>query len=104
MCGEGIKKTFQYDTPLTRPQLEKWRQEFWETRTAGSKQVWELLHTACMETPETGICLIEAAGLQLPQNCLTTVIDEAGIYYRVPIACINDPQNFNKNNQLDQLK
>lgn len=27
--GEGIKKTYQYDTPLTRPQLEKWREEFW---------------------------------------------------------------------------
>jgi hypothetical protein len=32
------------------------------------------------------------------------VIDQAGIYYRVPIACINNPQNYNKNNQLDELK
>jgi len=27
--GEGIKKTYGYNTPLTRTQLEKWREEFW---------------------------------------------------------------------------
>jgi len=32
------------------------------------------------------------------------VIDQAGIYYRIPIACINDPFTYNKNNQLDELK
>ncbi len=52
----------------------------------------------------TGLALVEAAELQLPQNCLTTVIDQAGVYYRVPIACINDPFNYCKNNQLDELK
>lgn len=64
--GEGIKKTYQYDTPLTRPQLEKWREEFWETRTAGAKQVWELIHSAVDEDSETAMALIEAAELQLP--------------------------------------
>ena len=60
--------------------------------------MWELLHTACIEDHETGLALVDAAELQLPQNCLTTVIDQAGVYYRVPIACINDPFNYNKNN------
>jgi len=46
-----------------------------ETRTSGAKQVWELLKTACIEDHGTAIALIEAAELQLPQNCLTTVID-----------------------------
>lgn len=52
----------------------------------------------------TGLALVEAAELQLPQDSLTTVIDQAGVYYRVPIACINDPFNYNKNVQLDELK
>jgi hypothetical protein len=73
--GDGIKRTYGYNTPLTRPQLEKWREEFWETRTSGSKQVWELLHSCCNEDQGTAKALIEAAELQLPQNCLTTVID-----------------------------
>lgn len=64
--GEGIKKTYGYNTPLTRTQLEKWREEFWETRTSGSKQVWELLKTACLEDEGTAKALIVAAELQLP--------------------------------------
>jgi hypothetical protein len=36
---------------------------FLETRTSGSKQVWELLHTACMEDEGTALALIEAAEL-----------------------------------------
>ena len=40
----------------------------------------------------------------MPQNSLTTIIDENGVYYRVPIACINDPMNYNQNFQYDQMK
>ena len=40
----------------------------------------------------------------MPQNSLTTIIDENGVYYRVPIACINDPQNYSQNFQLEQMK
>jgi len=32
------------------------------------------------------------------------VIDSAGIYYRIPIACINDPLSYNKNDQLAEMK
>jgi len=48
--------------------------------------------------------LIEAADLNLPQQSLTTAIDQAGVYYRVPIACINDPINYEQNTVLQQLK
>lgn len=29
VTGEGIKRTFQFDTPYTKTQLQKWRDEFW---------------------------------------------------------------------------
>ncbi len=32
------------------------------------------------------------------------MIDSAGIYYRIPIACINEPLAYNKNNQYEELK
>ncbi len=56
---------------MSRTQLEKWREEFWgklasnsvETRTSGAKQVWELLHSACLEDQGTALALIEAAEL-----------------------------------------
>lgn len=41
--------------------------------------------------------MITAADLDLPQNSLTTAIDTSGLYYRVPIFCINDPKAYNKN-------
>jgi hypothetical protein len=34
-----------------------------ETRTSGSKQVWELLHNACNEDESTALALIEAGEL-----------------------------------------
>lgn len=48
--------------------------------------------------------MIEAAELTMPERCLTTVIDSMGVYYRVPICCINDPDNYEVNQQLDQIK
>lgn len=60
-------------------------------------QIWQLLRTACEEDPATAEALIQAQGLNMPQNSLTLVIDENGVYYRVPICCINDPQNFSVN-------
>jgi hypothetical protein len=74
--GEGIKRTPAYETPMTKHQVENWRKEFWETRTSGSKTVWTILHTACDEDHETAEALILAAGLQMPQNNLTLVVDE----------------------------
>lgn len=61
--GEGVQKTLCYDTPYTVEELEKWRQEFWETRTSGSKQVWQLLKNACEADQEDAMALITAAQL-----------------------------------------
>ena len=49
-----------------------------ETRTTGSRQVWDLLKTACGEAEMTAVALIEAAELRLPQNSLTCAIDRTG--------------------------
>jgi len=48
--------------------------------------------------------MIEAGGLQLPQKSLTTAIDQGGIYYRVPMSCINDPGEYGKNLAYDLMK
>ena len=40
----------------------------------------------------------------MPQNSLTLVIDEQGIYYRVPICVINDPLNFNADFLTEKLR
>ena len=75
-----------------------------ETRTSGSKQVWQLLKNACEADNEDAFALIQAAQLQLPQDSLTTAIDQAGVYYRVPICCIQLPENYNVDNALAAMK
>lgn len=61
--GVGVQKTLAYDTPFSKEKLENWREEFWETRTSGSKQVWQLLRNACDADHEDAKALIEAAQL-----------------------------------------
>jgi hypothetical protein len=48
--------------------------------------------------------LIEAAELSLPQNSLTTCIDASGVYYRIPIACINDPLKYEQDHAMKALE
>jgi hypothetical protein len=92
--GEGIKKTPAYETPLSKHDLTRWRNEFWETRTSGSRHIWNCIRSACEEDFETAEALILAADLQMPQNSLTLCIDDTGVYYRVPICLINEPCSY----------
>lgn len=61
--GEGVQKTLCYDTPYTVEELDKWRKEFWETRTSGAKEVWMLLKNACECSNDDAMALIAAAQL-----------------------------------------
>lgn len=63
-----------------------------------------MLRSCAEEDHETANALILAAGMQMPQNSLTLVVDETGMYYRVPICVINDPENFNADFQTEKLK
>ena len=103
-AGEGIKKTPAYETPLSKHDLDKWRKEFWETRTSGQRHIWNCIRSACEETYDTAEALILAADLQMPQNSLTLCIDETGVYYRVPICLINDPIGYDADFQAQKLK
>jgi len=40
----------------------------------------------------------------MPQNSLTLVVDESGMYYRVPICMINDPMNYDADFVNEKLK
>lgn len=35
---------------------------------------------------------------------MTTAIDSQGIYYRIPIACINDPSKYSVNKVLEKMQ
>jgi hypothetical protein len=38
--------------------------------------------------------MLEASELKISNDSITLVIDGTGIYYRIPIACINEPSKF----------
>jgi len=56
--------------------------------------IWSMLKNSCEEDAGTASAILEAAGVTVPQKSLTLIIDEQGIYYRIPIACINDPAEY----------
>ena len=63
-----------------------------------------LLRNACATDHEEAATLVDAADLKLPEKSLTTCIDASGIYYRIPIACINDPLAYDKDHLLESMK
>lgn len=100
---------------MSKEQLQSWRNEFWgkfvrmsdflETRSSGSPEVWMLLRTVCDEIEDSGDgqAMILASDLKMPNNSLTLVIDQQGVYYRIPIACINEPNKYQVGNIEEQL-
>ena len=92
--NRGIKWTLAYQCKVSPEELNKWRNEFWETRTQGNKQVWEVLKSAVDATPEDAEAIIKAAGLNAHAGVMTLVFDDQKFPYRVPIAWINDPVEY----------
>ena len=38
--------------------------------------------------------MLKACNMKIPQGSLTLIIDENGLYYRLPIAMLNDPEKY----------
>ncbi|EWS73310.1 C2 domain protein (macronuclear) [Tetrahymena thermophila SB210] len=89
--GTGIKKTHAYRTTLTKQELEKKRQEFWDTRTEGHLESWLALKQACTVEESEALAIVAAAGLKLVNRSLQITYDTDGHKYDVPIFCISEP-------------
>lgn len=48
--------------------------------------------------------MIKSMDLSMPQGSLTLIIDDTGAYFRVPIACINDPIRYSVDKPMDKMK
>lgn len=48
--------------------------------------------------------MIEASELKISNDSITLVIDSSGIYYRVPIACINDPVKYVESEEKKKIE
>ena len=48
---------------MTKKEHEEWKKTFWETRTQGNPEIWNLLRMVCDMSPDEGYAYINAAGL-----------------------------------------
>lgn len=93
--GLGCKRTCAWETKASEHEVSSKIQEFWSTRQCGDPHVWEILRAAIEETdPSASASLITGSGLSMPSGVLTTVIDEAGVKYSVPVFAVNSPECY----------
>ena len=92
--GEGVKRTPAYECKRSPEQLERWREEFWETRTQGSGEVWMVIRRAIESSPEDAAAFLKAADLTTYTGSLVLWLDRNKVPYRVPVYIINDPVKF----------
>ncbi|KAL2043397.1 hypothetical protein N7G274_003703 [Stereocaulon virgatum] len=83
----------------TRAQLDRERQDFFDTRVSGHAEIWAtlkvvvgLLRDGDVSTAQT---IVDAAGITVPTGDLKNgVYDEAGNLYQLPEHVISDPENI----------
>mmetsp|Transcript_6710 Transcript_6710/g.20321 ORF Transcript_6710/g.20321 Transcript_6710/m.20321 type:complete len:148 (+) Transcript_6710:65-508(+) len=100
-------KPWELERPVTTEQLQRMREEFWETRVEGQKEMWEALRAASQaESAELRTQIIESAGITpaLKRRTLELVYDERGAIYEVPIFCLSDPTDLNGLNACEEMK
>mmetsp|Transcript_9171 Transcript_9171/g.12440 ORF Transcript_9171/g.12440 Transcript_9171/m.12440 type:complete len:148 (+) Transcript_9171:255-698(+) len=95
-------KPFKLDSALTKTQVLKMREEFWDTQPhyGGQKEIWDALKAAVEGSPEMRIVILESAGVMVAQPDLTLFYDERGVKYELPKYLLGFPTNLLKEDQV----
>lgn len=93
---QKIPITWHTPVPLSRAQLARKREEFWETAPiyGGILEVWDAIHEAVEmghQDMETARMILNCAGVTTPHGVLTEAYDERGYRYTIPPYCLCDP-------------
>ena len=98
--GKGCRQTAAWFTDVTRDEVLKKRQEFWETRVQGDPNQWAALKAAC-EAPdsgdfhlETADAIVKASGLTMQQGYLLVCYDDLGFKYELPPFVVNEATDY----------
>ena len=86
------------DRTWTRPQLQRERQEFFETRVTGRPEIWSALKTVTELIRTHDLVeaqgILDAAAITLPMGELERgAYDERGMLYKLPEHIVADPLN-----------
>ena len=97
--GIGLKYMKAYKCDLPIDELNKLRDEFWDTRNSRETpnyETWRAINQAVVYDEVRANMYLEENGLTTKNGCINHVIDQEGNHYHIPNYCINDPY-FEKN-------
>lgn len=78
-------------TEATREEVQRKRQEFWDTRVQGSAEHWQALKAACEAADSrTAEAIVKASGLNIHQGGISLCVDSSGLKYELPPFMVND--------------
>ena len=83
----------------SKEELDKWRKEFWDTRTQGNPEVWLTIKQAIDSTPEDAAEILKVWEITPYNGWLILWLDKYRLHYRLPVAIINDPIKFLPNDE-----
>ncbi|XP_039004565.1 ubiquitin domain-containing protein 2-like isoform X2 [Hibiscus syriacus] len=101
-CGdENAKKIrkpkpWMHSEPITRAQLTRIRDEFWDTAPhyGGQKEIWDALRAAAEAELILAQAIIDSAGVIVQNDDLTICYDERGAKYELPKYVLSEPINL----------
>jgi len=86
---------YRHGKPITQREIERLREEFWNTRVEGNSIMWQTLHSAAdailMKDLDLANAILEASNIVTPQASLDLCYDERGYGYNVPSYCFSVP-------------
>ena len=95
--GTGLKRMKCYISNISKNDLLKKRNEFWETRVEGNKEIWLFLRRICEEPEfeqEDVSEYLNAMDLVPYENCINITYDAFGYLYEIPNYCIHWPLRY----------
>eukprot|EP01025_Chloroclados_australasicus_P004914 TRINITY_DN11344_c0_g1_i1.p3 TRINITY_DN11344_c0_g1~~TRINITY_DN11344_c0_g1_i1.p3 ORF type:complete len:120 (+),score=11.80 TRINITY_DN11344_c0_g1_i1:223-582(+) len=85
------------DGMLTRSELERQREEFWETQPSygGAPEVWATLRSVVeADDLSTAAVYLDAAEIKIAKRDMTAFYDARGFLYEIPKYCVSYPSNM----------
>lgn len=89
-------KPWKHTEPITRVQLSKMRDEFWDTAPhyGGQKEIWDALRAASEADVTLAQAIVDSAGVIVQTPDLAICYDERGAKYELPKYILSEPTNL----------
>ncbi|KAH7657736.1 hypothetical protein IHE45_17G040900 [Dioscorea alata] len=93
-------KQWKNTQPITRTELIRMRDEFWDTAPhyGGQKEIWDALRVAADSELSLAQTIIDSAGIIVSSADMTTCYDERGAKYELPKYVLSEPTNLIRDN------